>query len=454
MASLCSPLFSLCWLVIRTSLRLNNCSLKRGLGDNLFRHLAGVVVSNLPSVIVFILCVNEGIPGLDNVSRSTEHELIDTVVHAPVGPRRGVTLKDGALGLLLEEINEVGLDGIVIRARHITDSGEKAGALGVASSNSIRIKSGKGIIPKGEEGLDIFVLENNRAGVSRGSNWLELSLRHHGGVVVSDFPLAIFKGVDKGIAGLDLVTSGTHSEFIDPSILAPVGTDHNIGLQNSSLRLLEEEGIKVVLDRVIVGTRNIAHSGEEYTGLSIALGNGIRVKCVQGRVPQLEETANLIFSNCLGNVNAFGHNRAVVMSNLPLVVLEDIDVGVTSLDLVTSCTHGKLINTSVLRPAISNADVTLKDSALRLLQQESIEVILNGGIISSRSIADSWEEDSLLGVALGNNARVTSRERIIPKREKGPDLGLSNSLDDGAACGGFLDVDLAIRLFALATAAS
>ena len=64
-----------------------------------------------------------------------------------------------------------------------------------------------------------------------------------------------------------------------------------------------------------------------------------------------------------------------------------------------------LVNAGILGPAIADADVTLEDLALRLLEEEGIEVVLDGGKVRARSVAHGREKDGLLGVALGDDAR-------------------------------------------------
>ena len=45
------------------------------------------------------------------------------------------------MGLLLKEIDEVGLDGLVIRPGGVTDGGQKTGALGIMLGDLIRVES-------------------------------------------------------------------------------------------------------------------------------------------------------------------------------------------------------------------------------------------------------------------------------------------------------------------------
>jgi hypothetical protein len=46
-------------------------------------------------------------------------------------------------------------------------------------------------------------------------------------MVLGDLPLAIFEYVHEGVPTLDLGASGTHGEFVDASVLSPVGTDED-----------------------------------------------------------------------------------------------------------------------------------------------------------------------------------------------------------------------------------
>ena len=101
-----------------------------------------------------------------------------------------------------------------------------------------------------------------------------------------------------------------------------------------------------------------------------------------------------------------------------------------------------LVNAGILGPAITDADVTLKNLALWLLEEEGIEVVLDGGKVRARSVADSGEKDGLLGIPLGDDARIAGGEGVVPQREEGTDLGLGDVL--GSAGGGVgTELDLA-----------
>lgn len=113
-----------------------------------------------------------------------------------------------------------------------------------------------------------------------------------------------------------------------------------------------------------------------------------------------------------------------------------------------------LVNASILGPAIADADVTLEDLALRLLEEEGIEVVLDGSKVRTRSIRDSGEKDGLLGVTLGDDARIAGGEGVVPQREEGTDLGLGNVLGGaGGGVGAELDLAKGALLGTLAAAA-
>ena len=107
--------------------------------------------------------------------------------------------------------------------------------------------------------------------------------------MVTNLPLPIFPHINKGISSLDLITSSSHGEFINSSILAPVVSNGNTALQDLTLWLLLEESNEVVVDGVVASSGNIAHGWEENGILGITLGNGVGILSGQGRVPELEE---------------------------------------------------------------------------------------------------------------------------------------------------------------------
>lgn len=229
------------------------------------------MVSNLPFSV--LESVNERITSLDDVTGGAHGELVDAVVHAPVGTAGDPALEDLALWLLLEEVDKVGSDLVVIVTRCVADGGQEAGLLGVALGHSIRVESGKGIVPKREQTANFGITDDGTTG--------KLSLGHDGTVMMSDLPLSILVLVDEGITGLDLVAE--QIELVDAGILTPVGTDHDVGLENGSLRLLLQEVDKIVLDGIVVGPGNIRYCGEEDSLLGIALCNSIGIE--GGRSP-------------------------------------------------------------------------------------------------------------------------------------------------------------------------
>ena len=74
-----------------------------------------------------------------------------------------------------------------------------------------------------------------------------------------------------------------------------------------------------------------------------------------------------IFGNGLSNVDAFGHDAAVMVKNLPLGVFSfAVKVSVTSLDFGSIDTHGELVDTIVLGPVAARLDKGCNDFALGL----------------------------------------------------------------------------------------
>ena len=65
----------------------------------------------------------------------------------------------------------------------------------------------------------------------------EEGFRHDRGVVVGNLPFTIFKSINVGVSGLDLVTSGSHGEFVNTGIHDHVVSLDDIGFQNDTLRL-------------------------------------------------------------------------------------------------------------------------------------------------------------------------------------------------------------------------
>ena len=224
-------------------------------------------------------------------------------------------------------------------------------------------------------------------------------------MVVGDLPLSILVNVNETVSALDLVTSGTHGEFIDTRILAPVVSNGNVRLKDLTLRLLLEESDKVVLDERVVCPRHIRNGRQKNSLAGVTLSDSIGVLGGERRVPQLEKILHLLFRDFL-RLACLGHHRRVVLADLPLSVLEDVDKGVPPLDLGAGGTHGEFIDTSILRPVRSDNDVTRLNLALGLQLEEVSEVVLNSGVVRAGNVRNSGEEDTLLGIAIGDLLRV------------------------------------------------
>ena len=175
----------------------------RGGRDGL-RHLTGVVVGNLP-LAVFVH-VNEGVSGLDLVAGGSKGEFVNTDILAPVGSDGYERFQDFSLRLLEEEGVEI-VDNLgVVVTRDIRDGRQQDTVLGVSGSNQRGVAGGQSIVPQVEKSLDFFLL--NRSGNVN-------SLRHDTGVVVRDLPLVALVDVNVRVSGLDLVSGGSHGEFVD-----------------------------------------------------------------------------------------------------------------------------------------------------------------------------------------------------------------------------------------------
>ena len=81
-------------------------------------------------------------------------------------------------------------------------------------------------------------------------------------------------------------------------------------------------------------------------------------------------THTFVFGNGLGNVDAFGHDAAVVVKDLPLGVFSlDIKVRVTGLDFGSIDTHGEFVNPVILGPVAARLDKGGNDLSLGLLER-------------------------------------------------------------------------------------
>mmetsp|Transcript_3852 Transcript_3852/g.7467 ORF Transcript_3852/g.7467 Transcript_3852/m.7467 type:complete len:249 (+) Transcript_3852:682-1428(+) len=245
-------------------------------------------------------------------------------------------------------------------------------------------------------------------------------------MVMGNLPLSILVFVDEGVSGFNLIPE--EIELVDSSILAPVGSNHNVGLKNDSLRFLQEECIEIIFDRIVIRSWDIRHGGKENARLGITLRDGIGIQSGEGVVPKMEKTSHLILCNGFGDVDSLGHDRGVVVSDLPLVVFEHVHVSVSGFYNVASCSHCELVDSCVLCPPITNANITLQNLTLRLLLKKRIEVILNASRVSTRRIAHGRKQNRLLGITLCHNTRISRGEGAVPKAEQSADLRFFDGL--------------------------
>mmetsp|Transcript_509 Transcript_509/g.1052 ORF Transcript_509/g.1052 Transcript_509/m.1052 type:complete len:304 (-) Transcript_509:59-970(-) len=260
-------------------------------------------------------------------------------------------------------------------------------------------------------------------------------------MVVGDLPLSILKDVDKRVSSLDLVTGGTHCEFVDTSVLGPVGfvTDRHT-LFNDSLGLALQKVNKVVLDGFWCRSGSVADGWQQDRVLAVAGGDLLGVKRGQSVIPEVEEGTGFPGIDVLGTSHFlghdfFGHLARVVVGNLPLVVAIGlgVDKGVSSLDLGTSRSHGELVDSIVLGPlsAVTNLNEGFDDLSLRLALQKVVKVVLDAVVAVAGGVADGWQQKSVVGVAIGNFVAVECGEGIVPQSKQSLDLRFANGGRDG-----------------------
>mmetsp|Transcript_24049 Transcript_24049/g.56748 ORF Transcript_24049/g.56748 Transcript_24049/m.56748 type:complete len:257 (+) Transcript_24049:224-994(+) len=227
-------------------------------------------------------------------------------------------------------------------------------------------------------------------------------LGHLTRVMVRNLPLSIFKGVYERISCLNFVASGTQREFVNTVVHCPVVADGDIRFKDFTLRLLLAKINEIGLDGVVIGTRDIRNGWQQARRslFGVSRRNLIRVESSQGVVPLAEQTLDFLFGDrswCSRNL--LRHLTGMVVSNLPLTVFVHVNEGVSSLDLVSGCTQGELVNTNILAPVCANSDEGFQNFSLWLLEQKGIKVVRNLCGVIPRNIGYGWQQDSILGVS-------------------------------------------------------
>lgn len=116
----------------------------------------------------------------------------------------------------------------------------------------------------------------------------------------------------------------------------------------------------------------------------------------------------------------FGHDTGVVVGNLALVTFVDVNVAISGLDFVSGGSNRELIDSAVLSPTVSNADITLDNFTLWFLKKECIEVILDGIKVFAGHIRKSRQQHGagLHGIWACNNLGIASSQFVVPQTEQ------------------------------------
>mmetsp|Transcript_19182 Transcript_19182/g.37258 ORF Transcript_19182/g.37258 Transcript_19182/m.37258 type:complete len:354 (+) Transcript_19182:142-1203(+) len=210
--------------------------LRNRLGHRSLGHHTRVMMRNLPLSI--FKHINETVPTLHFLSSGTHGKFIDARVLAPVCSNCHVTLENFTLRFQFEKVDEIVLDGGEVCPGNVADCWKENSFLGIPGRHLLGVKSGKGVVPQTEQSTD-FVFGN---GLAHGN-----LLGHDAGMVVLDFPDSILFDVIVSVAGFHFISSGTHCELVHSHVARPTISDVNFPIQNFPLRLLEKEGVEVVL---------------------------------------------------------------------------------------------------------------------------------------------------------------------------------------------------------------
>ena len=84
------------------------------------------------------------------------------------------------------------------------------------------------------------------------------------------------------------------------------------------------------------------------------------------------------------------------------------------------CTH--LVNSSILGPVGTNNDISALNLTLRLQLQEVGEIVDNTGVIRPGHITHSGQQDTRLGVSIGNLFGILGGQCIVPQVEQSTNL--------------------------------
>lgn len=115
-----------------------------------------------------------------------------------------MALKDLALGLQLEKVDEIVLNAREVRPGSVAHGGQEHAGLRVALGHLLGVLRRQGIVPQAEEAPDLVLGD----GLAHRNE-----LRHDARVVVLDFPDPILLDIVVGVTSLHLVTRGPHGEL-------------------------------------------------------------------------------------------------------------------------------------------------------------------------------------------------------------------------------------------------
>mmetsp|Transcript_43369 Transcript_43369/g.52550 ORF Transcript_43369/g.52550 Transcript_43369/m.52550 type:complete len:227 (-) Transcript_43369:98-778(-) len=110
-----------------------------------------------------------------------------------------------------------------------------------------------------------------------------------------NLPLPIFLHVEKTVSRLHLIPTRAHRKLVNTGIARPSIAHIDVAINNFSLRLLQEERVKVILHRIKVRPRRIGHSRKKNGRLHVTTGNLGRVAGGEGIIPQTKKSSHVRF---------------------------------------------------------------------------------------------------------------------------------------------------------------
>lgn len=236
---------------------------------------------------------------------------------------------------------------------------------------------------------------------------------------MTNHPLTVFPHIDKRVPALELFSCGLHGEFVNAHVRAPIVPDRHVTLHNISRGLVGEKGDEVVFDGFVIRAGHVRDGGQKHRApFCVASGDLVRVEGQERVVPEVKQASDVVFRhNGWGRGCCLGHERRVVVGNLPRPVFPHVHKRVSAPGRFPRATKGEFVNAGVLGPRTvpTYQHVPGQDVARRLLLQKDFKIVPNAVKVQALAIRKRGQKVAVFGIPRCDRGGIFGFERVVPE---------------------------------------